>query len=221
MHTESMPMKDQDLRIWAAVTADQRHSRRSPDRVPDALARLSALSDRFVLDFERTAGDEIQGLTDDPGAVVSAVLTLTRSPDWHVGIGLGAVETPLPASTREARGAAYLAARSAVEQARSAPAHVRLVCSGDVGAGIYGEDVGQRAEAALVMLRALVSRRTPEGWEIMDVLDETGSGKLAASRMGISQSAVSQRATRSARAESQRGAELARQLLGQAMAVRP
>jgi hypothetical protein len=214
-----MQMKDQDLPIWAVLTADQRHSRRSPDQVPDALARLEALSDRFVLGFERTAGDEIQGLTDKPEAVVDAVLTLSRSPDWHVGIGLGTVDLPLPGSTREARGPAYLAARTAVEQARSAPAHLRLVGSDPVGAGRYGENVVQRAEAALVMLRALVNRRTPQGWEIMDLLDETGSGKLAATRMGISPSAVSQRASRSARAESQLGAELARQLLGEAMGV--
>jgi hypothetical protein len=214
-----MQMKDQDLPIWAVLTADQRHSRRSPDQVPDALARLEALSDRFVLGFERTAGDEIQGLTDKPEAVVDAVLTLSRSPDWHVGIGLGTVDLPLPGSTREARGPAYLAARTAVEQARSAPAHLRLVGSDPVGADRYGENVVQRAEAALVMLRALVNRRTPQGWEIMDLLDETGSGKLAATRMGISPSAVSQRASRSARAESQLGAELARQLLSEAMGV--
>jgi hypothetical protein len=219
MHTESMPLKDEDLHVWAVVTADQRNSRRSVDRVPDALAALAALSDRFVLGFERTAGDEIQALTDDPGAVVDAALVLTRSPDWHLGIGLGAVESPLPTSTREARGPAYLAARTAVEQARTAPAHLRLVAPPIVGAEPYGEDVVSQAEAVLVLLRALVSRRTPEGWEIMDVLDEAGSGKLAASRLGISQSAVSQRATRAARAESQLGAALARQLLGATMAA--
>ena len=210
-------MKDEDLRIWAVVTADQRNSRRSVDRVPDALAALAGLADRFALGFERTAGDEIQALTDDPGAIVDAVLILTRSPDWHVGIGLGAVESPLPGSTREARGPAYLAARAAVEQARAAPAHLRLVGPSIVGAEPYGEDVVSQAETVLVLLRALVSRRTPEGWEIMDVLDEAGSGKLAARRLGISQSAVSQRATRAARSESQLGAALARQLLGVTM----
>ena len=212
-----MPVKDLDLHKWAVVTADQRHSRRSPDQVPPALARLAALEDRFVLGFERTAGDEIQGLTDNPGAVVDAVLALTRSADWHIGIGLGAVESPLPGSTREARGPAYLAARKAVEQARTAPAHLRLVGAGIVGAEPYGEDVVQRVETVLVLLRALVSRRTPEGWEIMDVLDETGSGNAAALRLGISPSAVSQRASRAARHESQRGAELATQLLAEAM----
>ena len=70
------------------------------------------------------------------------------------------------------------------------------------------------------MLRALVSRRTPEGWEIMQVLDETDSGKLAAERLGISRSAVSQRASRAARAESQLGAQLCVALLADAMGER-
>ena len=211
-------MKAEDFRVWAVVTADQRNSRRSADHVPAALAALDAsVGDRFTLSFERTAGDELQGLTDDPGAVVDAVLALTRLPQWHIGIGIGQVESPLPASTREARGTAYLAARAAVEQARSAPSHLRLVAAESVGAGPYGEEVVQRAAAALVVLRALVSRRTPEGGEIMDVLDDAGSGRVAAQRLGISPSAVSQRATRSARSESQLGAELARSLLADAM----
>lgn len=211
------------------MTADQRNSRRTADRVPDALAALATeAAVGFTLPFERTAGDEIQGLTEDPDAVVAAVLTLTRLPDWHLGIGLGTVEEPLPGSTREARGPAYLAARRAVEEARNAPANLRLIAAPagaapaePVGADPYGDRVTQRAEAALVLLRALVSRRTPEGWEIMDVLDEAGSGKAAAHTLGISPSAVSQRLGRAARFESRMGAELAASLLAEAMSVRP
>lgn len=69
------------------------------------------------------------------------------------------------------------------------------------------------------MLRALVNRRTAEGWEIMDVLGEAGSGKDAATRLGITPSAVSQRAARAARAESLLGAGLAISLLAEAMGV--
>ena len=215
-----MQMKDLGFTGWAVVTADQRNSRHSDDLVPAALTALqAAVGERFALAFERTAGDELQGLTADPGAVVDAVLALTRLPQWHIGIGLGEVEMPLPASTREARGTAYLAARTAVGQARTAPSHLRLVAAETVSARPYREDVVQRAASALVMLRALVSRRTPEGWEIMDVLDDAGSGRVAAQRMGISPSAVSQRASRSARAEAQLGAELARGLLADAMAA--
>lgn len=220
-----MMMKDSHFTSWAVVTADQRHSRRSTDQVPEALAALAeAVGDRVALPFERTVGDELQALTRDPGAVVDAVVTLTRLPGWHVGIGLGAVEIPLPGSTREARGTAYLAARQAVEQARSAPANLRLIAAESVGDPTYGGSPGpahaaRRAEAALVLLRALVGRRTREGWEIVDVLERTGSGRAAARRLGISPSAVSQRASRSARAESSAGAWLARSLLAEAMGV--
>lgn len=213
-------MKDMSLTQWAVVTADQRNSRRAADRVPAALAALdTAAADRLALPFERTVGDEIQALTRDPGAVVDIVLTLTRLDDWHVGIGLGPVDHPLPVSTREARGPAYLAARTAVDEARIAPSNLRLVAAETVGAGPYGETAARRAEAALVMLRALVARRTAEGWEVIDMLDATGSGKLAAQRLGVSPSAVSQRAARAARAESRLGAELARSLLAEAMGV--
>ena len=112
-----------------------------------------------------------------------------------------------------------VAARTAVDEARNAPANLRLVAAGTVGAGTYGETVAQRAEAALVMLRALVNRRTAEGWEIMDVLGEAGSGKDAATRLGITPSAVSQRAARAARAESLLGVDLATALLAEAMGV--
>ena len=220
-----MVMKGEDFTCWAVVTADQRHSRRSADRVPEALTALvHAVGDRVALPFERTVGDELQALTRDPGSVVDAVVTLTRLPGWHVGIGLGAVERPLPGSTREARGTAYLAARQAVEQARSAPANLRLIVADSVGGPAYGEapdpvHAARRAEAALVLLRALVSRRTREGWEIVDVLERAGSGRAAARHLGISPSAVSQRASRSARAESSAGAWLARSLLAEAMGV--
>ena len=220
-----MMMKVSHFTSWAVVTADQRHSRRSTDQVPEALAALAeVVGDRVALPFERTVGDELQALTRDPGAVVDAVVTLTRLPGWHVGIGLGAVETPWPGSTREARGTAYLAARQAVEQARSAPANLRLIAAESVGDPTYGGSPGpahaaRRAEAALVLLRALVGRRTREGWEIVDVLERTGSGRAAARHLGISPSAVSQRASRSARAESSAGAWLARSLLAEAMGV--
>ncbi|MFT4215646.1 MAG: hypothetical protein QM619_00440 [Micropruina sp.] len=213
-------MKGDRLTTWAVLTADQRNSRRSADRVPGALAALAvAVGDRLALPFERTIGDELQALTADPAAVVDVVLTLSRLSDWHIGIGLGAVDLPLPASTREARGPAYLAARTAVEEARNAPANLRLIASETVSADPYRDIVAQRAEAALVMLRALVSRRTREGWEVMDVLDDAGSGKTAAGRLGISPSAVSQRAARAARAESRMGAGLAASLLAEAMGV--
>ncbi|OMQ15094.1 hypothetical protein A7K94_0211915, partial [Modestobacter sp. VKM Ac-2676] len=87
------------------VTVDQRASRRAPDRVPAALRALVGVP--VVLRFERTAGDEFQGLLDDPAAVVEVVRRLVREGDWSIGIGTGSVQWPLPASTRAGAGPAF------------------------------------------------------------------------------------------------------------------
>lgn len=53
------------------LTIDQARSRRSPDRVPELLA---ALSDVGVLaPFERTVGDEVQGVPADAAAALAAI----------------------------------------------------------------------------------------------------------------------------------------------------
>ncbi len=54
------------------MTVDQRRSSRSPDLVEQALAQLAAVP--TILPFERTAGDELQGVLADPVSVVDAIL---------------------------------------------------------------------------------------------------------------------------------------------------
>src|SRR5690625_2690592 len=124
------------------LTADQHGSRTGIDLVPQVLERLKALNTKdihepkiqntdqaptgentspeqgFVLPFERTVGDEIQAITDDPMTALAVASLLLRSEDWSLGIGVGVVQEPLPDSTREARGPAFIAARAAVEQAK-------------------------------------------------------------------------------------------------------
>ena len=206
--------------LHAVITADQRHSRTSADEVPDALGALNeTLAPRLILPFERTAGDEIQALTTDPSAVVDAIILLTRQGAWRIGIGLGGVDTPLPASTRAARGPAYLAAREGVETARRAPSAVSLVLDrgGAVGGEGYGVTDALLAESALVMLRALLLRRSTEGWVVSELVQSWLSGKQIAEQLQISPSSVSQRLSRAAYAESLRGRELATYLLARAM----
>ncbi len=194
------------------LTADQVDSRASHDRVPEALSALATPGD-VLLGFERTVGDEIQALTADPATLVAAVITLTRLGGWRIGIGLGAVETPLPSSTREARGSAYIAAREAITRARKQPTDLALTLAATVGTDHYRETAGRDAETALMLLRSLLARRTQEGWELMDLLDADPSSRHAAAALGISPSAVSQRLARAARQEGARGAELATHLL--------
>src|SRR5690625_1944401 len=100
------------------MTIDQQGSRISADAVPGVLAALEPVA--AVVGFARTIGDEVQGVLADPVAVAEAVRRVAVDSDWHIGIGIGEVERPLPETTVEARGEAFYAARQAVEAAKSA-----------------------------------------------------------------------------------------------------
>lgn len=198
-----------------AVTADQRGSRTATDRVPAALAALADVP--VTLAFERTAGDEIQALLAQPQAVVEVVRVLTRLGDWRIGIGVGPVESPLPASTRQARGGCYLAAREAVESARTAPTRLVVRLYPDVGGSAYREQRTRDAQSVLWLVRSVWQRRSDEGWELMDLLDDGLTSAQAAARLGISPSAVSQRLARAQRSEAAAGQDLAARLLAEAV----
>ncbi|GAB3622303.1 hypothetical protein GCM10027418_03850 [Mariniluteicoccus endophyticus] len=201
------------MKVYAVINADQRGSRRSVDRVPDALAALAGV-DGLVLGFERTAGDEVQGLAADAVTVVEVVERLARldaagDRGWRIGIGLGHVDDLGGiGSTREARGEAYVRAREAVERAGRAPSRICVVGA----ARAYAED-------ALVVLRALLDRRTPKGWEVVDALRAAGGEdavqSVVAETLGVTESAVSQRLERATWRESQRAAALVRHHLGE------
>ena len=199
-------MKSSGLFHGVVVNADQRASRRSPDQVPAALEQLAAYE--MTLPFERTTGDEIQGLTDSPETAVAVTLRLVRSGLWRIGLGVGTVELPLPASTRAARGPAYLAAREAIERA------------GRVSPGLAVRGPGSEpAEAALWLLTALAAQRSSAGWELADLLTGGLNQAEAAARLGISASAVSQRAARAHLSEIAAGARLAADLLTAALSL--
>ncbi len=88
------------------LTVDQQGSRRSPDRVGEALRRLQGTVPT-LLPFERTAGDEFQGVMAEAADVVTVVLELVRLGGWSIGVGAGPVSTPLPDSTRAGSGPAF------------------------------------------------------------------------------------------------------------------
>ena len=116
------------------MTIDQRGSTADVDRVPGLLAELAGLSTAGR--FERSVGDEVQGVVERPDEVVEIALHALRSGRWYVGIGVGAVDLPLPASPREGSGPAFVAARTAVEHAKSGSAHVPVsVVSGGLRRG--------------------------------------------------------------------------------------
>ena len=167
------------------VTADQRDSRANADLVPSALAVVNGHgTTALALSPERTAGDELQVAIADPTTVLSVVLELTRTGQWSVGVGVGDVEAPLPASVRAARGEAFVNARDAVDRAKKTP--TRLAITAPSG--------GPDAEALVRLLVELRDRRSPEGWEVYDLLAAGHSQREAAGILDISQGAVSLRA---------------------------
>jgi hypothetical protein len=166
------------------LTVDQRGSRRGPDRVADAL-RLLNRSVPVLLPFERTAGDEFQGLLAEPADVVDVVLRLVRLGGWSIGVGAGPVQTPLPESTRSGSGPAFLAARRAVDAAKHRPFRVAV-------RGVVPTDAGD-AQAVLTALAALVERRSEQAWEAIALVDEGRTQADAATALGISRQAVGQR----------------------------
>jgi len=165
------------------VTVDQRGSRRGADRVPAVLSVLSAVP--TVLRFERTAGDEVQGLLDDPDAVVDVVRRLVRDGGWSIGVGAGPVATPLPGSTRAAAGPAFIAARSAVEAAKRRPVRVAV-------RGAAAEPAAD-AQAVLTALAALVERRSDQAWEAIALVEAGRTQAQAAAELGVTRQAVGQR----------------------------
>ena len=166
------------------LTVDQRASRRNADRVPEVLDLLNGTV-ATVLAFERTAGDEFQGVLAEPDEVVGVVLRLVRQGGWSIGIGAGAVQTPLPRSTRAGAGQAFLSARRAVEAAKQRP--TRLAVRGAVP-----PDAGD-AQAVLSALAVVVERRSDPAWEAIALVDGGRTQAEAAAELGISRQAVGQR----------------------------
>jgi hypothetical protein len=187
----------------AVLTIDQRGSSRDSDRVPETLAGLADVG--MLRSFERTAGDEFQGVLDDPVALATVVERLLREDSWNIGIGIGEVEEPLPESTRAGRGPAYVAARDAVTAAKSAPWRLRVA----------GDDPGVRAlETTLWLWASVLNRRTKGGWEVADLADAGASYDEVAKRLGVTQSAISQRAQAAGIVEGRRARELVTELVG-------
>lgn len=207
------------------LTVDQRGSTNAADRVPEVLADLARLTrgrEGLVVPFERTVGDEVQGVlaVGRAGAqlAVDLSLHLLRDQGWSVGIGVGPVEGPLPRVSREARGLAFYRARDAVDRAKTRGKGTSIAVEGPLDAGADagpevagltmvasetadpGEaqpDLAVEVEALLRLLAAIRARRTPQGWEVADTLaslaDKPGRQRAVAQSLKVSEQAVSQR----------------------------
>ena len=169
------------------ITADQVGSRLGTDLVAAAIDAINTGPTRPILAADRTVGDEFQVLVANGTDALGVVLQLARSGHWSIGCGVGEVGTPLPRGIREASGPAFIAARSAVERAKKRP--TRFAIEQEPSTREAAD-----AEALLDLLLIVRSRRSPEGWELYDLLELGLSQADAAARLDITPQAVSLRA---------------------------
>lgn len=171
------------------IIADQIGSSTDTDRVAGALADLRRRFDTgYPLAPERTAGDELQAMTDDATTALETALHLLRAPHWRVGLGIGAVRQPLPDGIREATGPAFVSARAAIELAARRP--LRCATIGAGAAGARAEQLG----ALIDLLLAHRSRWSTAGWQMHDLLERGLTQADAAERLDITPQATSKRA---------------------------
>ena len=171
------------------LTVDQVGSRTSRDLVTEGAADLrTRFGDALLLGPDRTAGDEFEVVMDAAGTALAAALHLVRLRTWSVGLGVGPVDLPLPATAREAAGDAFVRARDAVDRAKRSPHRFALA------AADRGPLPAVGVEALVDLLLALRERRSPEGWEAADLMASEGSQVAVARRLGVTPQAVSLRA---------------------------
>lgn len=175
------------------ITADQIASREHADAAGETRDRINAAHGQIlVLPADRNAGDEIQMLSADSAGTLALALELIRSRTWSVGLGCGAVRLPLPEATREASGAAFFAARGAVDLAKKRQTRFAFATQADDGSvpGTSASDI----ESLITLLLLIRDRRTSAGWEIYDLMARGLTQQNAAERLGISPPAASSRA---------------------------
>lgn len=193
------------------LTIDQRGSTSDIDRVPSLLQEVAPLTTSGM--FERSVGDEVQGVVQDPGEAVAIALHALRREHWYVGIGVGPVDTPLPQSPREGSGPAFVAARHAVERAKAAAGHVPLAVLPGMPArtetldarNAHASAACANAEAVLRLIGRLIQERSEAQWKVVDTLMAVqqnseirhGSQKIAARELGITEQSVSRAVLRS------------------------
>ncbi|MGB6772692.1 MAG: hypothetical protein WBF51_11935 [Candidatus Dormiibacterota bacterium] len=168
--------------MTAVILLDQKGSRRSPDLVNTWLEDLHNDSSlHFLLPPERTAGDETQALTSDAQTLTHVALVALQSSRWWLGVGIGEVETPLPATVRASRGKAFMLARQALELAKKRRAvGLRVLAQ-------YGDATD--FESALRLMRVLYERRTPRAQLIADLHVAGLSTVEIGRKLGVSQQA--------------------------------
>lgn len=173
------------------VTINQRDSRDVGDLVPELLREFRFVD--TVIPFQRSVGDELQGVVGSARVAVDVALKAIRFRRWHVGIGVGEVHSPMPERITDAEGYGLVYSRRAVNRAQKTGERIPLAVEGP------DADVAAEAEAVLRLLGQIVYTRTDAEWNVLDLMTPGARGqqKLIAQELGITTQAVSKAVIRS------------------------
>lgn len=173
------------------VTINQRDSREVGDLVPELLREFRFVD--AVIPFQRSVGDELQGVVGSAQLAVDVALKAIRFRRWHVGIGVGEVHSPIPERITDAEGYGLVYSRRAVNRAQKTGERIPLAIDGP------DSEVAAEAEAVLRLLGQIVYTRTEAEWNVLDLMTPGARGqqKLIAAELGITTQAVSKAVIRS------------------------
>ncbi|ATG52204.1 MarR family transcriptional regulator [Brachybacterium vulturis] len=163
------------------------HGRSVGDPVP---ALLEALADlELPLAPERTAGPEALVLADRAEEALEALLRAAEVGSLAVGLGVGAVRRPLPASVREIAGPAVAAAEEALRTAGTTSQVPLAVRAADA----RHQDTAADVESVLRLVGWMIRARSRGQWEAVRALrHEPGATQARlAERLGVTQQTVS------------------------------
>jgi hypothetical protein len=186
--------------VSIVLTIDQQGSRRQRLGVARLVRKLNSEPDiKLRRPFERTVGDELQGVIVDAKSLPGVLRTTTEAGTWWVGIGFGKTGRLGP-TTRESSGPAFYRARDAVQRAKKTPWGV-AVSAGRSPAALELED-------AISVWVTLLRARTPRGWEAANLRRQGLAEAEIAKRLRITQQAVNQRLHAAFFQQEERGSHL-------------
>lgn len=172
-----------------AVTIDQRREKTSDivkkDWIDDLQSLLNhnpKIAPTLIRKFQRTAGDETQGLIKNPASLVE-ILTLTQEhpKEWWIGIGVGHLER-LEKTVNASDGKALRLARQAVNKAKKNRK--------DWGFYVFGEEAGV-IEAVMLLLYGNIRHRSSEQWKYTQLSQSGMTATMIAKRSQKTQQTVS------------------------------
>ncbi|EEH63376.1 hypothetical protein HMPREF0044_1300 [Gleimia coleocanis DSM 15436] len=165
------------------ITADQKKSTKTKvDLVPKALQELKII--KTVLPFERTVGDEIQGVIKDSEEALKAIKIIVAMGEWHCGLGVGNANLNNATKTTEATGEAFVKARHAVEEAKKH--YLGLAVQSDAKTTTVSQ-----LEALLRTKAILVSGRSQRQKEIIEKREALASANEVAEKLKLSKGTIS------------------------------